>query len=137
MEAATAQPNVSPKQRGFCVSQTDHSPASPALCVRCGAPAASAITAFVSTEPATLPHCDDCWKISRTQHGALMLEGPLPWGQSWDEVENWLARARATAASSAIERLLAHELRRQSAHLAGNPRDSVTAFLREFPPRSG
>jgi hypothetical protein len=82
-------------------------------------------------------YCDACWLIARGEAGPCMLEGPATWGESWHEVEEWLARSLLAATTLAYRRLIAHELRRQMPHLSGVVPPSIAAFLLDTDERAG
>jgi len=69
-----------------------------------------------------------------------MMEGPITWGSTWQEIEDWLARIEADLGhrnyredSHAYRRLAAHVIRRQIPHLPSRVPPWIAAFLIEFP----
>jgi hypothetical protein len=77
-------------------------------------------------------YCHQCWLNARQSVGPEMLEGPVEWGASWDEVTLWLERNLTTPVSRGQRRLLAHEIHRQQSHLPLDVPTVVADFLREY-----
>jgi hypothetical protein len=86
-------------------------------------------------------YCDVCWRVERTKAGALMMEGPITWGESWSEVEEWLTRTMQSVSDqpniASWRRLIAADLQRQIVHLAPEIPSAVREFLREFGEAAG
>ena len=111
------------------------------MCTRCGAHAEVMISRMEGNEPVSLLYCDACWRLARHDAGPVMTEGPITWGQTWPEVEAWLARNLRTTDerpnSRDWRRLLAHNLRVQLPHLRGEIPAAVSTFLRQFGDSAG
>lgn len=116
-------------------------PPSVPTCARCGADASVAISSIVGTLVRSKVYCDPCWRVARLEAGQIMSEGPIRWGDSWDEVEAWLVRSLQGVESRSMRtswrRLIAHDLRSQLAHLPAEVPDAVRVFLGEFGDAAG
>lgn len=110
-------------------------------CARCGAEAVATISSIVDAAPHSLAFCEPCWRIARSEAGAVMSEGPILWGESWDEAIEWLTRslraADARPTPTAWRRLIAHDLQRQLPHLPAEVPQAVRDFLGEFGEAAG
>jgi hypothetical protein len=81
-------------------------------------------------------YCEACWRIARDAAGPIMSEGPIHWGESWAEVEEWFERSlRAIVrrrSPATWRRLIAADLQRPMWHLPGEVPRTIQDFLREF-----
>ena len=86
-------------------------------------------------------YCDSCWRAARSQAGTLMMEGPIKWGESWSEVEEWLTRTTQSVSErpdpASWRRLIAADLQRQLTHLPPEIPQTVREFLGEFGEAAG
>lgn len=108
-----------------------------ATCARCGLPAQAVISTIDGARPISRAYCHSCWSLARGDAGPVMLEGPITWGDSWEELEVWLARTLRDVRSHEYRRLVAHEVRRQSPNLPAPTPPTVADFLAEFDEPAG